>query len=370
MPLKVLQEAAGIKHIVGVAAGKGGVGKSSFTALLAKAYKHMGFRTAVLDADIYGPSLARMLPPTRKAEEKQGVYIPALCDGIELISMGVFRGEEQANIVRAPIANRLIQQFLSQTKWNAPDILLIDFPPGTGDIHITLAQHASLSGAVIVTTPQKVSLSDVKKCIQMFQEVKVPLLGVVENMSYFIPKNGGGKEYIFGQGGGQLMAAERGLPFLGEIPLEPLISASLDEGICFYNNQDDASKRISQLFFNLAQNILGRLESIKQESSKAHHGIRSIDQDHPFGFSIAWADGLTTSYRFSDLQNECPCAGCLERSKNQSLSMPESVTAKRILPVGKYAIKIEFASGCSAGIYDFDFLKAFKPKVFGGKQSQ
>ncbi|KAF3362251.1 Protein mrp-like protein [Chlamydiales bacterium STE3] len=268
MPLKMYQEkkTQKIKNVIGVAAGKGGVGKSSITVNLALALKKKGFNVGVLDADIYGPSLKKMLPPDLLPRNDEGKLIPALSLGIKVISIAYFRNNGEAAAVRAPIANGLIQQFVNGVEWGNLDFLLIDFPPGTGDIQLTLAQKANLTAALIVTTPQEIALIDVRKAMHLFEQVKVPCLGVVENMSYLWDKRNNEKVFLFGKDGGKLLANERGVPFLGEVPLDPLIGYCLDRGESIFLNSD--AEESQQVFLKLADQVDSHLRSMnKQEGA-------------------------------------------------------------------------------------------------------
>ena len=221
-----------VRHIVAVASGKGGVGKSTATANLAMALAQTGAKVGVLDADIYGPSMSMMFK-VREApvlDEKQKLH-PVVVNGIKLVSMAMFAEDEKPVIWRGPMVSQMIQNFVHNVVWGELDYLLIDMPPGTGDVQLTLTQSAPLSGGVIVTTPQDVSVLDAKKGLKMFEKVSVPVLGIIENMSYFICDNCEKKHYIFRQGGGRRIAESLGAPFLGEIPLEPDVAVSGDAGL-------------------------------------------------------------------------------------------------------------------------------------------
>jgi ATP-binding protein involved in chromosome partitioning len=221
-----------VRHVIAVASGKGGVGKSTATANLAVALAQTGARVGVLDADIYGPSMSMMFQ-VREApvlDEKQKLH-PVVVNGIKIVSMAMFADDEKPVIWRGPMVSQMIQNFVHNVVWGELDYLLIDMPPGTGDVQLTLTQSAPLSGGVIVTTPQDVSVLDAKKGLKMFQKVSVPVLGIIENMSYFICDNCEKKHYIFRQGGGKRIAQSLGLPFLGEIPIEPEVAVGGDAGV-------------------------------------------------------------------------------------------------------------------------------------------
>jgi len=222
-----------MKFILGIAAGKGGVGKSSLTVNLALSLQKMGKRVGILDADLYGPSIRKMLPeevPARVREDNQKIQ-PAERKGIQLITVSYFQDSEKAMIVRAPIANGLIKQFFHSVDWGDLDLLLIDFPPGTGDIQLTLLQQAPFSGGLVITTPQEVALQDVSKAIALFHQMHVPVLGCVENMSYFEDPVSKQRHFPFGRQGGWRLSQQEGIPFLGEIPIDGEISRCADAGI-------------------------------------------------------------------------------------------------------------------------------------------
>ena len=221
---------SGVQKIIAIASGKGGVGKSTLTGNLAIALKKMGKKVGICDCDIYGPSISHLFGDTQspKINEKEEI-IPRKAHGIHFISMGGLVTDESPVIVRGPLATRYIQQFLRQTKWEKLDYLLLDLPPGTGDIQLTIVQTLALDGAIIITTPQELALIDVRKTVSMFKKVKIPLLGIVENMSFLETKEE--RIYPFGKDGGKREAEKLSLPFLGGIPLESQITEKADEGI-------------------------------------------------------------------------------------------------------------------------------------------
>jgi ATP-binding protein involved in chromosome partitioning len=219
-----------VKNIIAVASGKGGVAKSTTAVNLAAALAESGAKVGVLDADIYGPSVPTMMaidrPPQPLPDNR---IVPAVSNGVQLISMAFFMPKERAAILRGPMVSGYVNQFLSNVVWGDLDYLIIDYPPGTGDIQLTLSQRAPITGAVIVTTPQDVALSDVRRAIAMFRTTNVPVLGVCETMSYYVVN--GEPHYIFGKGGGERIAKETGVPFLGAIPIDPNVSEGGDKGL-------------------------------------------------------------------------------------------------------------------------------------------
>jgi len=221
----------GVKNIIAVASGKGGVGKSTTAANLALALAAEGARVGVLDADIYGPSQPLMLGASGRPDSLDGKLMePKMAHGLQLMSIGFLVEEDQAMIWRGPMATQALEQLLRQTRWQDLDYLVVDMPPGTGDIQLTLSQRVPVTGAIIVTTPQDIALIDAKKGLKMFEKVGVPIIGLVENMAVHICTNCGHAEHIFGADGGKKMAAQYGLDYLGGLPLALSIREQADAG--------------------------------------------------------------------------------------------------------------------------------------------
>jgi ATP-binding protein involved in chromosome partitioning len=228
---KSLKPIDSVKNIIAVASGKGGVGKSTTAVNLALALSAEGATVGILDADIYGPSQPRMLGISGKPESKDGKSLePMMSYDIQAMSIGFLIDEETPMIWRGPMVTQALEQLLNDTNWSDLDYLIIDLPPGTGDTQLTLAQKVPVSGAVIVTTPQDIALLDARKGFKMFEKVEVPVLGIVENMSIHICSSCGHEEHIFGEGGGQRMAEQYGVDFLGALPLEMRIREEADAG--------------------------------------------------------------------------------------------------------------------------------------------
>jgi ATP-binding protein involved in chromosome partitioning len=220
-----------VKNIVAVASGKGGVGKSTMAVNLALALAAEGAAVGLLDADIYGPSLPMMMGIEGRPESADGKSMEPLENyGVQVMSIGFLVAQDEAMIWRGPMATQALEQLLRQTNWNDLDYLIVDLPPGTGDIQLTLSQRVPMTGAVIVTTPQDIALLDAKKGIKMFEKVGVPILGIVENMAVHVCSQCGHAEHIFGEGGGQRMAAEYGMDYLGALPLDIRIRQQADSG--------------------------------------------------------------------------------------------------------------------------------------------
>jgi ATP-binding protein involved in chromosome partitioning len=244
-----------VRHVIAVASGKGGVGKSTVAANLALALSQTGQKVGLLDADIYGPSVPIMMG-VHGTVDQATTPLPLQRFGIRLMSIGFLVPPEQAVIWRGPMVDRALRQFLTQIDWGTLDYLVIDLPPGTGDAQLTLTQNAPLTGAVIVTTPQDVSLIDARKGLEMFRQVRVPVLGIIENMSYFIGEDG--KHYaIFGHGGGNRLAAQAGVPFLGEIPIDPRVAECGDAGEPIVHKYPDSG--VAQAYRALATTVHNEL---------------------------------------------------------------------------------------------------------------
>jgi ATP-binding protein involved in chromosome partitioning len=224
------QPIKGVKNTVAVASGKGGVGKSTVAVNLAVALAKAGAKVGLLDSDVYGPSIPLMMGVHDKPLMNAGKIVPLEAHGVKIMSIGFLLDPEKALIWRGPLVAQLINQFLNDVDWGELDYLILDLPPGTGDVQLTLVQKIPISGAVIVTTPQDVALADAVKGLKMFEEVKTPVLGIIENMSGFICPNCRDLHRIFGEGGGKRTAEEHNVPFLGEIPIEGIVREGGDTG--------------------------------------------------------------------------------------------------------------------------------------------
>ncbi|MEA2571074.1 MAG: ATP-binding protein involved in chromosome partitioning [Acidobacteriota bacterium] len=267
----------GVRYKIAVASGKGGVGKSTVSTNLALSLRRLGYTVGLLDADIYGPSQQMMLgiegrPQIDEADEK---IIPMENHGIKTMSLGLITDPDTPVIWRGPMVMKALDQFLTDVKWGELDFLIIDLPPGTGDAQLTLTQKVPLTGAVVVTTPQDVALIDARKGLAMFRKVNVPVLGLIENMSYFICRHCGEREEIFGHGGGKKTAEMLGVPFLGEVPIDPQVVVGGDSGqpIVVLRPESPATKA----FEALARMVVAQVESGMEGHT---HGAHDHDHDH------------------------------------------------------------------------------------------
>jgi ATP-binding protein involved in chromosome partitioning len=257
----------GVKNVIAIGSGKGGVGKSSVAVSLALALKQSGASVGLLDADIYGPSIPTMFgvkeaPPMIQRDGKQWI-VPIEKQGIKLLSIGFMAAPDQAIVWRGPMISSAFRQFINDTEWGNLDYLIIDLPPGTGDVQITLSQMVPLTGLVLVTTPQEVAMADARRAISMFKmpSIAKPILGVVENMSYFVPDDMPDKRYyIFGQGGGKRLAEETGIDFLGELPLIQGYMAMADEG------RINAESEVFKPYLALAAEVARRVSIVNSSA--------------------------------------------------------------------------------------------------------
>ena len=271
---------AGVKYRIAVASGKGGVGKSTVSTNLALSLRALGYSVGLLDADIYGPSQQMMLgiegrPEIDEADEK---ILPMERHGVKTMSLGLITDADTPVIWRGPMVMKAIDQFLTDVKWGNLDFMIIDLPPGTGDAQLTLTQKAGLTGAVVVTTPQDVALIDARKGLAMFRKVNVPVLGIVENMSYFICKHCGEREEIFGHGGGQKTAGMLGVPFLGEVPIDPKVVVGGDSGEPIVVSEPESPAAAA--FRELARQVAEQVESGMAGHTHGHDHDHDHDHHH------------------------------------------------------------------------------------------
>jgi ATP-binding protein involved in chromosome partitioning len=264
----------GVKYKIAVASGKGGVGKSTVSTNLALALRDLGYSVGMLDADIYGPSQQMMLgiaghPQIDESDEK---IMPMENHGVKTMSLGLITDPDTPVIWRGPMVMKALDQFLSDVKWGQLDFMIIDLPPGTGDAQLTMTQKVPLTGAVVVTTPQDVALIDARKGLAMFRKVNVPVLGIVENMSYYICRHCGEREEIFGHGGGHRTADMLGVPFLGEVPLDPKVVVGGDTGepIVVLDPTSVAAQAFREIARSIVQQVESGLAGHRHDQEHAH----------------------------------------------------------------------------------------------------
>ena len=352
---------AGIRNIVAVGSGKGGVGKSTVAINLAAALSVAGARVGLLDGDIYGPSIPIMMGiRNRELEAKDRRLIPHRAHDISFISMGNMAPEDKPLIWRGPVAHKAFQQCLLGTEWGELDYLLIDMPPGTGDVHITLVQTAPLTGAVLVSTPQDVGLTISLKTLRMFEQTKVHPLGIIENMSYYVCPHCGERDEIFGHGQVGQKSEELGIPFLGEIPLDPRIRAQADLGVPIVIADPQAPsaqayRRIAEL---LAAQVSIQNYRADEEPSMAPREIRQTNETE---LAITWGDGHASTYSLRYLRQQCPCAVCVDELTHErrldAAAVPHDIHILNISHVGNYAVRFDWSDGHNTGIYVFDRLR-------------
>lgn len=380
---------SGVKNVIAVSSCKGGVGKSTVTTNLAMSLSLSGATVGVLDADIYGPSMMMMFDIKKGPEvgEDNTIYPVTVKGGIKVISMGMFANSDKATIWRGPMVSQMIKHFIKNVHWGELDYLLIDFPPGTGDIQLSLTQSCPISGAIVVTTPQNVSLLDVKKGLQMFDAVSVPVLGVVENMSYFICDSCNKKHYIFKKEGGVSIAKSLGLPFLGQVPIESLVTSSGDDGVpIVLSNPNSAS---AEAFMNISGKMVSRLAiqsienkllanvnytydeipvyegnedlplSPKKEDENQELFLKAIYKKD-LNFVFEWNNDELSKVSFQKLRQSCACAVCVDEwSREQILdinSIAADIIPNKVTSLGRYAINIEWSDGHKSGIFTWDVL--------------
>ncbi len=250
-----------VLNTIAIASGKGGVGKSTVAVNLAISLARKGYDVGLVDTDIYGPSIPTMfgLKDARPKVNEQRRIVPLECHGVKLLSMGFLVDPDKAVIWRGPMVSSAIKQFLNDTEWGELDFLILDLPPGTGDIQLTIVQTVSLAGAVIVSTPQEVALADARKGVAMFEQVDVPVLGIVENMAYFSPPDlPDRKYYLFGKGGARSLSVDMGVRFLGEVPIEQSLRESCDAGTPVAAHAPDSDS--AEAFLSIAENMVGETD--------------------------------------------------------------------------------------------------------------
>lgn len=354
----IRQGLSGAKNIIAIASGKGGVGKSTVAANLAVALHRSGSRVGLMDADIYGPSQPGMMGARHAKPAVDGNFLkPVESYGVSFVSMGLLLDNEGPVIWRAPMAMKIIQQFIANVHWGELDYLLIDLPPGTGDVQLTLAQQAQLSGAIIVTTPQQVALGVAAKGLRMFEQVNVPIVGIIENMSGFTCSHCGKITHVFRVGGGEEMARTHGVPYLGAIPLDPEIVLSGDSGVPILEN--GSSSPAARAFLEIAKNLQVSVDKLSAtHSADQPEQIEILDSGE---LQIAWYDGTTTRHNPHTLRVNCPCASCVNEDTGRRMldprHVPLDISIEGFQMIGRYAVALHFSDGHNTGLYSFQYLR-------------
>jgi ATP-binding protein involved in chromosome partitioning len=366
------QAVPGVNHVIVVGSGKGGVGKSTSAVNLAAGLRKLGYKVGLLDADIYGPSLPTMLgkflPSSENPEPKMedNLILPFDADGLKIISLGLMIPKDQPTVWRAPMATKMINQFLLGVKWGELDFLLIDLPPGTGDIQLTLSQQSNITGAIVVTTPQQVAVNIARKGLLMFKHVGVPILGLVETMSGFACSSCGTSSSIFGEGGARRLSREDSVPLLGQIPVDAELVRSCDEGEpIVYRSPISAS---AKAYMQAAAQLVATVEAMSTHAGAGQEAvplavepIPSPDQGGRHKVAVYWSDEQKYTYDARTLRAACPCAVCVDEFSGERKitldSVASDVALEKALPVGRYGINLVWSDRHSTGIYTYRYLR-------------
>jgi Mrp family chromosome partitioning ATPase/DUF971 family protein len=355
-PLK--NKAAGLAQVdrlLAVSSCKGGVGKSTVAVNLAATLARAGARVGLFDADVYGPSLPTLVRP-RQTDlfSRNDLILPLEYEGMKLMSFGFVPSGGGAAMLRGPMVTQIINQLLTGTEWGQLDVLIIDMPPGTGDVQLTLTQLIPLTAAVIVTTPQELSFVDVVKGIQMFHKLKVPTVSVIENMAYFQCPGCNEKHYLFGQGVRQRLVDQFGIRNAFELPLLPELSRLSDAGTPLaFQNPDHP---LAETFREIAGATMTEIEHLRETADRMPTTRFVIGR----GVVVTWPDGREQDLDPADLRRRCRCATCVEEMTGQPLldpaSVAEDIYPEEITPMGNYAVAIQWSDGHSSSIYPYEMI--------------
>lgn len=354
---------AGIRNIVAIGSGKGGVGKSTVAVNLAVALAQAGAKVGLLDGDIYGPSIPIMMGVQRELAVNNDRIIPHEAHGLRFMSMGYFAPGDKPLIWRGPMATKALQQCILGVEWGKLDYLLIDLPPGTGDVHLTLVQTAPLTGGVLVSTPQDVGLTISMKTLRLFQQTNVHPLGIVENMSHYVCPHCGERDNIFGHGQVAEASAGAGIPFLGEIPLDSRIRSQADQGTPIVAADPDAPS--SQAYRAIAERLAAQI-SIRNYGAAPGNALELRGVELGSGeLTATWGDGHVSTYAYRYLRQECPCAVCVDEWTHERrldvAAIPSDIRVLSVDPVGNYAVRLNWSDGHNTGLYSFQRLRALCP---------
>jgi ATP-binding protein involved in chromosome partitioning len=345
----------GIRHLIAVASGKGGVGKSTTAVNLALGFRALGLKAGIMDADIYGPSQPRLLGLSGRPKTGQGNKLrPMDGYGLKVMSMGFLVDEATPIIWRGPMVVSALQQMLREVEWGDLDVLVIDMPPGTGDVQLSMAQQVPLSGAIIVSTPQDLALIDARKGLNMFKKVDVPVLGIVENMSYFVCGKCGERHEIFGHGGAEAEAKALGVPFLGGVPLHIDIRARSDSGQPITATAPESIH--AQIYRDIAAKAWSELEKAKGVRSAPPRLEVSGDKAT---LNVMFESGPAYALAAEMLRVMSPSAEVQGHSPDQRVTVGKKRNVKigALDPVGNYAVKIRFDDGHDTGLFSWSYLE-------------
>lgn len=352
-----------VRHVIPVASGKGGVGKSTVSVNLALSLLKLGARVGIMDADVYGPTVPTLLGIQEEPKVlEDNRIVPIEKEGLKVMSMGFFVKPDEAIVWRGPMLHKTMEQFLGGVVWGDLDYLIVDLNPGTGDIQLSLCQLIPMTGAVIVSTPQDVSLNVAAKAITMFHKLNAPILGIVENMSYYICPHCGKREDLFGSGGARKVAQKLGIPFLGEVPLAAPIRIHSDEGKPIVLSEPDSAS--SKAFLQIAEKLAEQI-ALKEGGGPEGMQISEIKATDAGEVWVKWKDGHESLYPARDLRLACPCAGCVDEVSGQRrldlARIPQDIHPLRIEFVGNYAVTFHWSDGHRTGIYSFERLRELCP---------
>jgi ATP-binding protein involved in chromosome partitioning len=346
----------GVARIIAVSSGKGGVGKSTVAANLAVALRALGRRVGLADVDIYGPSAPIMfgIKELPHPDETSRLLQPLEAHGVKIMSMGFFLDDQAPVVWRGPMAMSATKQFLRGVAWGELDYLIVDLPPGTGDIPLTLAQEVPLDGGVIVTTPQDVALADVTRGVAMLRRLNTPILGVAVNMAGYTCPKCGTEDELFGSESAGRMEREIGAPVLAEFPIEQKVRECGDAGKPIVVADPNAPQ--SRAYLDLAAAVESSLARVRDELYGPEPTGVTID-DAARAVRIAWSDGTKTAYSFHGLRGWCPCATCQGHSSNTKFIDVKDPRLAGHEGVGRYAIRFLWADGHSTGMYSYEWLR-------------
>jgi ATP-binding protein involved in chromosome partitioning len=345
----------GVERVLAVASGKGGVGKSTVAVNLALGLNRAGARVGLLDADIYGPSAPLMLGIDASPQPgAAGSIRPVERFGIQVISMGFFLTDETPVVWRGPLAMSATRQFLRGVEWGSLDYLVVDLPPGTGDIALTLAQEVPLAGGVVVTTPQDVALADVRRGVAMLRQVKAPVIGIIENMTAYVCERCGTRDEIFGSRPRAEIEAILGAPVLAEIPLVAAVCRKGDAGTPLV--VAEPGHPVSVLFVEVAARVRAALAALGAEDGGPEPAEIERSADGRT-LHIRWTDGHVGEYPLSYLRGWCPCAQCQGHGGGRRYVHGGSPELESWEPVGRYAVTFRWRDGHATGIYSHVYLR-------------